>query len=53
MSRVVNVLRLTMDLPSDLFEDLMQMMVPPGDFAWRGEPLGMLLQREEYCRKKM
>lgn len=32
-------------LPDDLFEDLMEMMVPPGDFARRDEVLAKQTKR--------
>jgi len=35
-------------LPDDLFEDLMEMMVPPGDFARRGEVLAKQTKRTKY-----
>jgi hypothetical protein len=33
------------ELPDDLFDDLMELMVPPGDTAWKGEALGNFLKR--------
>lgn len=41
------VIKLTLLLPRDLFKSLMQMMTPPGDFAWRNERLGKFLERVE------
>lgn len=35
------------ELPDELFTQLMEMMVPPGDFARRGEELGAFLERAE------
>ncbi len=34
-------------LNDDVFEKLMEMMVPPGDLAWEGEPMGKFLKRLE------
>jgi hypothetical protein len=45
MEQELDVLRLTLELPDVLFEQLLEMMVPPGDFAWRGEELGAFLAR--------
>jgi hypothetical protein len=33
------------ELKDDLFEELMAMMLPPGDLAWKGEEMGKFFDR--------
>ena len=36
------------ELPDNLFKDLIEMMVPPANLAWRGEVLGKFLERSAF-----